>query len=114
MLIPPLQLLAASSQQSKAALSANAPAIGIYRFLFSWPILPPLPSSIRLRAIRAHAPLGQFAHHRTAVIALVGDHLVRSVRADLLRNFVVGIRDHRRDPLACYRHRLLNRRRVSN
>ena len=92
----------------------NAPPICIDRLLFPFLLAPPLPSTIRLRAVRPHAPLSQFTHHRAAVVALVGDHLARPLRVDLLYEFaVVGIRDYSGDALACFSYRLLNRRGIS-
>src|SRR4026209_1934512 len=109
-LIPPFQLLTALTQQSTAALSANASAIGIHSSLFPPPILSPLPSSIRLRAIRAYAPFGEIVHHRPAVIALVGDDLARPLRADSPGHFaVIRLHHHCRDALAAIAHPLLDR-----
>ena len=42
---------------------------------------PPLPPSVRFRTVGAHTPLRQFAHHRAAMIALVGDFTSRGPSA---------------------------------
>src|ERR1700722_91685 len=115
MLIPSLQLFAALAQQSETSLSANAPPICIHRLLFSLLLGPTLPSTIGFRAVRAQTPVGELAHQRAAVIALVGDHFARPIRADLVHNSIaVGIRHHTCNTLACFGYRLGNRCGVSN
>ncbi len=93
----------------------NAPPICIHRLLFPLLPSPPLPAAIGFRAVRAQAPLGEFAHQRAAVISLVGNHFARSVLADVLHNFIaIGIRHHTRNALACFGYCFGNRCSVSN
>src|SRR5580704_9300574 len=99
----------------EASLSANAPPIGIHRLLFPLLPSPPLPSAVGFRAVRAQAPLAEFAHQRAAVIALVGDHFAWPSGADLLDSCIaVGIRHHTGNTLAGFGYRLGNRCSVSN
>jgi hypothetical protein len=81
-----------------AHVPANAPPIGVHRCLFGSQILPLLPSAIRLRTIRAHAPLRQFADHPSAVIPLVDDQLARPFRAHLLHCFILNPAGNDRPP----------------
>jgi len=59
MLVPALEFLAALPQQSLAAFSTNAAAIGIHGLLFPMLAAPPLRSSLRLGAIGPHSRLRQ-------------------------------------------------------